>query len=94
MRSSRFVTSVVGLFGLTTGLAGARLWWRVFRGPGDDNPVGMVGAVVALLAVVPLYGLVLFARREPLRRHPWWVVFAALAIAPLLLAVPILWATW
>lgn len=50
----------------------------------------LVGVAVALVALVPTYCLVLFARREPLRRHLPWLVASCATGAALVLALPVL----
>ncbi len=46
---------------------GAYVWWRVVSGPGDDNPIGGLGIVVAVMAgaLALAFGLMaaLIARR-------------------------------
>ncbi|MGV3625908.1 MAG: hypothetical protein ACO1OB_34175 [Archangium sp.] len=39
---------------------GAWLWWAVMSGPGDDNPIAIVGAWFILIGV-PLTGLFAWA---------------------------------
>lgn len=55
----------------------AWLFWRVISGPGDDNPMGLVYLGVALLALIPAYGLV---AHRPLRR-PWWLAAFGINLA-------------
>ncbi len=78
------VTLAVGMAGALYVVLGLRLWWRVTCSPGDDNPLGVIGLVGALLALVPAYGIVLWAKREALRRHVGWLAVSLVAGALLI----------
>jgi hypothetical protein len=79
-----------GLFGLVSVALGLYVHWRVGRGPGDDNPIGMVAVAAALLGLVPSWGLVLWARGRGLREHLVWLFGAGVASLPLALCVVVL----
>src|SRR4051812_19411485 len=79
---------VIGVFGIAVLVQGVRVFLRVLRSPGDDNPMGMLGLAAALVSLVPAYGVVLDLRREPLRAHRAWLALACIASLLLLLLLP------
>jgi hypothetical protein len=86
---------VIGVFGLVYAFLGLWLWWKVMSGPGDDNPIAMLGLIAALIAAVPTYGILLWLRKEGLRGHLLWLLSSLLACALLLVgSVPFLVWWW
>ena len=73
----------IGFLGAAYVAAGLLLWYRVVTGPGDDNPVALLGVVTAAFGAVPAWGLVLWHRRRPLRAHRVWLTLASIALATL-----------
>jgi hypothetical protein len=81
----------LGLFGAGCAGVGLWVWWKSTAGPGDDNPIALAGLGAAALALVPSWGLVLWARRRALRAHLLWLFFAGLAAVPLTAGLLLLW---
>lgn len=80
----------IGCLGALYVAAGLVLWHRVVTGPGDDNPVALIGVLTAALGAVPAWGLALWLRRRPLRAHRVWLTLASIALAALGALTPVL----
>ncbi len=61
------------------------VWWKVVSGPGDDNPIGMIAAVLACAALLPASGLI-WAKRAP----SWVLALWVLGSLPILAAAVLL----
>lgn len=63
-------TFLIVVGGLSWALAGAGcwLWWKVVHSPGDDNPIGLIGAMAAVLfgglGALAFLGAALLRRRR------------------------------
>ena len=88
MRSSIFLG--IGGLGAVYIAAGLLLWYRVVTGPGDDNPVALLGVLTAALGAIPAWGLALWLRRRPLGAHRVWLTLASIALAALGALTPFL----
>ena len=81
---------VLGVVGSGYVVLGVWLWVAVTRSPGDDNPVGLLGMLTSVVALVPARGLLLWTRRAFPRNHVVWVVLACLACQLLAVLTPVL----
>lgn len=70
MLSRNLSQQLIGVIGAIHVAHFGWLFWTVISGPGDDNPMGLIYFPVALIALVPAFGLV---AHKPLGRT-WWVI--------------------
>ena len=59
---------------------------QIITSPGDDNPVAMLAAMLALAALWPASGLVWVERARPLLQVAWFVTSLPIIAAAVLLA--------